>query len=952
MKLTATFIFCCIAAIVYSCAPSTFKPVQKINRDNLSRDIPFDRPLTVDDRVILGTLDNGVRYYIRENHKPQNRAQLHLVVNAGSILEDDDQQGLAHLVEHMAFNGTAHFEKQELVDYLESIGMRFGPELNAYTSFDETVYMLQVPTDSTGLVETAFQILEDWAHGMSLDADEIDKERKVVHEEWRLGRGAEARMQDIQFPVLFEGSLYAERLPIGKMAVVDTASYDTVRRYYRDWYRPDQIAVIAVGDFETTWIEDLVKKYFDRIPVPETIRKRPVVPVPEHEETLVATASDPEATGSSVAIYYKQPKRKTVTAGDYRQRIIERLYNGLLNRRFEELTRQPDAPFLVGYSYLARYIRSCEIYILRAAVKDNGIQRGLEALLTEAERVEEFGFTPTELEREKKQLLRTMERSFEERDKTDSRRFAFQYTRHFLDERPIPGIEMEFELYRALLPEIELDEVNTLAKEWLVDRNRVIMVNAPEKEGILLPDENALLSIFDVVDQKEIGPYMDDFSDKPLLAYVPDPAEILRENSMEELGIRILQLSNGARVILKPTDFKNDEILFIAYSPGGHSLIDEDDHMSGESAADIIDESGAGDFDLIELQKHLAGKTLYVRPFIEELQEGMRGSCSPRDMESMFQLIYLYFTSPRCDSTAFLAYREKLRGFIENRSASPVNAFRDTVKVTMAQYHHRARPLTLGRLAEIDLDEACRFYRERFADGGDFTFLFVGAFEYDEIEPLILQYIGGLPAIHRDETWRDIGVTPPAGIVEKQVRKGMEPKSLTQIVFTGPFQWNRRNRYEMQSMAEVFRIKLREILREDLGGTYGIWIRATPLKYPRERYRFTLYFGSDPARADELVETIFEQIDSLSTAGTTDKYLQKVKETQRREYEKNLKENKYWLETLKFYDFHGEDLRNILTFEEFVESLSLDALKGAARNYLDRSNYVRVTLYPEQYGDE
>jgi zinc protease len=849
----------------------------------------------------------------------------------------------------MAFNGTEHFAKQELVDYLESIGMRFGPDLNAYTSFDETVYLLKVPTDSARLVETAFQILEDWARGLSFDPEEIEKERGVVVEEWRLGRGAEARIRDKQFPVLFKDSRYAERLPIGQKAVIDTAHFETITRFYHDWYRPDLMAVIAVGDFDPGRIEGLIRTHFGRLPGVANPRERVAYPVPDHEESLVAVVADPEATNSRVGIYFKRDVEDESTYGAYRRMVIRSLYLGMLNQRLEELTRQPDPPFLFAYAGQGRFVRTKDLTLLLALVPDNGLTRGLTALRREAERVARYGFTAAELERQKKQLLRRMEQAFAERDKTESRRYAGEYVRHFLTGEPIPGIALEYDLHRRYLPEIRLDEVNQAAREAFADRNRVILASLPEKDDLSVPDDQELLAAFAAVDTLDIEPYREAVSEQPLVPTPPRPAPVVAEETIDTLGVTGWRLANGIRVWLKPTDFKNDEVLFTAYSPGGHSLAADSIFIAAVTAAAVIGEGGVGEFDRIELQKKLAGKVVRVTPFIGELQEGLSGSASPRDLETLFQLIYLYCTEPRKDSTAFVAYRQRMEGLLANRSASPEAAFQDTVRVTLTQHHYRARPWTPELLEEMDLERSYAFYRDRFADIGDFTFLFVGNFDLEQMKPLVQTYLGGLPTRNRVESWRDVDIDPPRGIVVKTVRKGQEPKSRTQIVFTGPFEWSPQNRYELESMVQAFRIKLREVLREDLGGTYGVGVWAAPVHYPEARYRVTISFGCAPERVEELTRVVFQQIDSLKTVGLSEKYLTKVKETQRREWETNLKENRYWLRSLGFKTFHGEDPADILNYNRRIEQLSLAAIQRAAQRYFNTDNYVRVMLYPEEF---
>ncbi len=938
-----------LVAFLLGCATTRKQPAQPPAAEEQTA----SQVLPVDPQVLVGELDNGLRYFIRKNQKPENRAALRLAVNVGSVLEEEDQQGLAHFAEHMAFNGTEHFAKQELVDYLESIGMDFGPDLNAITSFDETVYMLTVPTDNVAIVETAFQILEDWAHRVSYEPEEIDKERGVVIEEWRLGQGAQQRMFDQQVPILLKDSRYAERLPIGQKAVLDTFHHETLKNFYRTWYRPDLMGFVAVGDFDPAWIDSLVQVYFTRIPGVADPQERKVYPVPDHEETLFAIATDPEATYNSVNIYYKQDVRQQGTVAAYRQSLIEDLYHLMFNKRLNELTRLPEPPFLYGYSGRGRLLRSREFFILGSSVQNNGFDAGLEALLTESARVRQFGFTRSELEREKKDVLRGMEQAYRERDKSQSGGFASEYVRHFLTGEPIPGIEKEYALYQELVPAIELGEVNALASEWTSTRNRVITVNAPEKEGLEVPDEEDLLAVFARVDQKEITPYEDAVSDEPLVAQVPEPAAIVERGEILEIGVIRWVLANGVRVFLKPTDFKNDEILFTSYSPGGHSLVPDQDYVAAMTASSVVGEGGVAGFNQIKLQKKMAGKVVGVSPWIGGLEEGISGSASPEDMGTMFELIYAYFTSPRQDSTAFQAYQTRVKGFIQNRSAAPGAAFVDTIQVTMAQYHFRARPWSTALLDEMDLETSMAVYQERFADAGDFTFFFVGNFTLEGIEPLVRTYLGGLPSSGRQENWKDVGIEAPQGVVEKRVYRGIEPRSQSQLIFTGPFEYDGwRNNFEFDAMTTVLQIKLREVLREDLAGTYGVRVGGSVSQFPDQEYHINLGFGCDPERVEELTRVIFTQIDSLRNFGTTDLYINKVKEMRKRKREVDLKENGFWINVLKWTDSQGIDPRLLLEYPELVDSLTSEAVQAAAKRYFNMDNYVRVVLYPEDMTEQ
>ncbi|RMF54850.1 MAG: insulinase family protein, partial [Calditrichaeota bacterium] len=879
----------------------------------------------------------------------EKRAELRLVVNAGSVLEADDQLGLAHFCEHMAFNGTLHFQKHKLVDYLESIGMRFGPDLNAYTSFDETVYMLQIPTDQATIVDTAFQILVDWAAFVSFNDEEIEKERGVVIEEWRLGRGAAARMRDKQFPILFKNSRYATRLPIGSKAVLDTFHHETLRQFYQKWYRPDLMAVVAVGDFKKEEIERLIHEKFSQIPPPKTTIKRPLYPVPDHPGTLYAIATDKEATRSSVSIYFKRDVRDQSTEGAYRQMLVEALYNSMFNNRFEELLHQPDPPFLYAYSGQGRFVRTKEFYILGAAVKEGEIIRGLEAVLREAKRVKQFGFTSAELERQKQEFLRSMESAYQERDKTDSRQFAAEYIRNFLEQEPIPGIELEYQLYQKHIPTITLEEVNRLAEEFITDGNRVVLVSAPEKEGVNVPDEKQLAGVFDRVAKMVVEPYEEEVSDAPLLPRLPEPGTIISEEKISELGVVKWKLSNGITVLLKPTDFKNDELLFRAFSPGGNSLVADSDYIAALTADEIVTQGGIGDFDLVTLEKKLAGKEVTVSPWINSLFEGFRGSASPKDLETMFQLIYLYATAPRMDSTAFLSYKTRLKGMLENRFANPEVAFLDTLNVTLTQHHFRTRPWSLDMVEQLDLKKSFEIYRDRFADLGDFTFVFVGNIDLPTFRKFVARYLGSLPTQNRSETWKDVGIRYPTGVIKKEVFKGVEPKSQVRIVFTGPFEWNQKNRFLIRSLASVLNIKLREKLREDEGGTYGVGVWASPERYPVPDYSIHISFGCAPERVQELLQIVFQEIHRLKEMPVDDIYLQKVKETQRRKYEVDLKKNSYWAGALWYTSLLNEPPTQILNIPKLIEGLNKEDIQAAAQTYFNENNYVQVVLYPENF---
>lgn len=909
---------------------------------DLSAPIPFDPAIRT------GVLDNGIHYFIRKNKKPENRMELRLAVNAGSVLEDDDQQGLAHFCEHMAFNGSEHFKKNDLVNYLESIGVKFGPDLNAYTSFDETVYMLQLPTDTASIVDKGFTVLSDWAHGLSFEDEEIDKERGVVIEEWRLGRGAEARMDDKQFPILFQGSKYAERLPIGKKPILETFKYDAARRFYKEWYRPELMAVIASGDFDVDKIEAEIKAHFAPIPKSTGGRERVAVPVPDVAETRYAIATDPEASRSAVSVMFKLPVQPIATLTDYRARLIQNLYNRMFNGRLDELTQKADPPFLYANGARFRYVRNAEFYAVEAGVNNGGIERGLEALLTEVARVKQFGFTVGELEREKKAMLRSIDQRYDERDKTDSRVFVGQLVGHFLNHEPVPGMENERKFYHELVPGITLKEINRLATVLITENNRIISTNSPEKEGVPVPTKEGLAAVFAKVQTVKLMEYDDRTVSTPLVEHLPAPQPVKAETTIPELGITEWMLANDVRVILKPTDFKNDEIMMSAFRPGGTSVSSDDDYISASEAARIVDESGIGNFDPITLRKALAGKIASVSPYFTETHDRMQGSASPKDLQTMLEMTYLYFTAPRKDSAVFQSFITKERGSLQNRSSEPSSAFDDTLEVTLNSYHPRRQPFTEATLSQIHLDRAMEFYKQRFADASGFTFVFVGNFEPAKIKPMIEQYLGALPAMNRPNMWKDVGVHFPTGVIEKAVHKGLEQKSQVRIVFSGPFTYTPEDRWRIQSLCSVLSIHLREELREEKGGVYGVWAYARPSHQPRDEYSITIGFPCAPNRVNELTKLALAIVDSVKQNGVSETYIQKVRETQLRERESALKQNQFWISAIPQFYQNGEDMRVILKYNDMVKTMSSDMIRDAARKYLNTTNYVQVAQFPEK----
>ncbi len=905
-------------------------------------------PLALDARVRKGTLPSGLTYYVLPHKKPEHRAQLWLAVNAGSVLEDDDQRGLAHFVEHMGFNGTTRFPKQALVDFLEKSGVQFGADLNAYTNFDETVYTLQVPTDPPDFVSRGLSILRDWSDSMTFDPVEVEKERGVVLEEWRLGRGANMRLFDKEAPVVFFGSKYAERITIGKPEIIKGAPRDALVRFYRDWYRPDLMAVIAVGDFAADAMEAQIKQEFGSLKPSPSPRTRPAVAVPPHAQELVSIETDPEATSTRISVVSELPHRPEATRSDYRRMLSERLYNGMLNARLDEIRRKPNAPFLGGrLGDRQRFVRTVDAFSQSAGVTEGGVQRGLDALLEERLRVERGGFTASELARAKSDTLRTFEEGVKEYDTMSSRGLASEIVRNFLTQEAMPGPDAELALVKELLPTYTLEELNGIGKA-LAHGSRVVTVAGPST--MTKPTEAQILATTKDVEARDLKPYDDGAPTAPLLAETPKPGKVVSTRAVPELGVTEWTLANGVRVILKPTDFKNDEIEMTSFAPGGTSLAADADFESAQFASTVVGQGGIGAFDAVALRKALAGKIASARAYLGEIEDGVTGAASPSDLESMLQMVYLELTAPRRDEGAFQAWRAQALENAKDRTLSPEAVFHDELMVFSTQSHRRRRPLTPEIVQKVDLDKAMAFYRARFADASGLTFVFVGNIDLDKTKPLVETYLGSLPAAHRKETWKDVNVQMPSGIAKKSVQKGSEPKASVSLTFHGREKWSREAENGVRMLGEVLRIRLREILREDMGGVYGVSAGGGITRRPKQEYAFTISFGCAPENVDKLEKAAWDEIAAIKANGIGDDYIAKVKELRRRSHEVSLKENRWWLSELqRAYDY-GDDPKLILDFDSMVEKVSSDRVREAAKKYLLTSQYVLGELKPAAGG--
>jgi len=810
--------------------------------------------------------------------------------------------------------------------------------------------MLRVPTDSEVYVTKGMQILEDWAHNLSFDTVEINKERGVVIEEWRLGQGANERMRNQYWPILFKDSRYEVRLPIGKKDILLHTPYEKLISFYKDWYRPDNMAVIVVGDIDMDKMEAMIKQHFSTIPNPSNERKVQEWQVPDHKELRIAKATDKEAPYTLVQIMYKHKKEVFKTIGDYRNQMLFNLYNGMMGSRLQELAKQSDPPFTFASTSYGGLVRTKDVYASFAVVKDQGMERGLETLVTENERVRRFGFTQTELDRQKKSLMRRMESSFAEKDKTESASLTREYISYFLENEPAPGIAYELELYKKYLSGITLNEVNALCKNWInaSGENCTVVVEAPEKKEVVLPTDEKIKSIFTAAAKMDIKPYVDKVLDKPLISKKPVAGKIISEKHNDDFDYTELNLSNGAKVIYKKTDFKNDQILLSATSFGGSSLCPEKDDANASYAASIVQNSGIGEFNQTQLEKYLQGKIVRLFNYIGETQQGLSGAASPQDLETLMQLLYLRFTAPRKDVDGFNSFISQQKSFLENGNSNPESAYNDTIEVTMSNYHPRRKPETMETLKEINHDRALEIYKQRFADASGFTFVFTGNFKVEDLRKYVEEYIASLPSTNSKETWKDVGVTHPKGKVAKTVKRGVEPKSSVQIKFHGDATYSSKENMDMQSLVKLMQILLRESLREENSGTYGVQCYGGISRIPKQEYSLDIAFGCAPENVKKLTDTAMIEIEKVKTEGCNEKNLTKIKETFRRDRETNLKENNYWAQRMLSASLFNESMMKQDEFDSYLKNLNSDDLKRLAIKYFNLNNYGYFILVPEK----
>ena len=913
-------------------------------------------PINNDPNVKIGKLANGLTYYIRENSKPENRAEFWLLVHAGSMQENEDQLGLAHFVEHMGFNGIKGWPGNKLTDELQKIGVSFGGGINAYTSFDETVYTLTMPTDNAKNIEMAMNILKSWANDFLLDNKEIEEERGIIIEEYRLGLGAQDRMRKKWFPVLFNGSRYADRYPIGTLDVLENFKPKTLKDFYYDWYRPDLQAIVIIGDVNAAEIERMIISKFGKIKPKKNPREKIMYPIEPATAPVAVVATDKEAGANVVFTARLFPHFVMKTVEDYRTKMAHELFNLMYSGRLEEMMQNPNTPFIGAHVGYGDFIGNTDAYFAQAVAKENQIDASLKVLMQEDYRVLQHGFLESELKRAKDELLYKYEIAANEIDKTESKVFAQDYLSHYLRKDPIPGAKRVYNYAKKYLEEITLDEVNALAKQWITKDNIAVVVMAPEKEGVIVPTEADILTIVKDASLENVEPYIDTYKEQEMVDVESlQRGQIISENLISEVGVTEITLNNGITVWLKKTDFKNDEILFRAVSKGGMSLYDEADLASGLLAAGFVDRAGIGEIDFISLTKKMKGKQVGVSPDISIFTEEITGNSTPKDLEFFFQYLHAFFASPRYDPTVYELVTKEVTESLKMIDAMPMyRALKNIIKVITQNDFYSSHQLisfiyTNDFINSADYDRAFEIYKERFANPADFTFTFVGNFDEEAMREFLELYLGSLPtSSERDAINPDVTKGFPATQISQDIFMGTEEQGFVGIAFQKEFIWTEENKTILRALKDALDIELVAEIREKMSGVYSPMLLLSWEPTPRPEYTMLVFFGCNPNNTDNLSDAVFKILKDMQQNGPSEETMTKVKQQLIKQRETSLETNNFWRQLLSNMWIQNDDVTTIPKFEERMNQLTSEDIAHFLQQYLDLEHYVRVNVYPEK----
>ena len=910
-------------------------------------------PLPVDKNVRIGQLDNGLTYYIRHNKLPENRAEFYIAQKVGSILEEPQQRGLAHFLEHMAFNGTKNFPGDDkglgVIPWCETVGIKFGTNLNAYTSIDETVYNISnAPIDRTGVLDSCLLILHDWSNYILLKDDEIDKERGVIREEWRSRNSGMLRVYTDLLPTIYQGDKYADCMPIGSIDVINNFPYKDIRDYYHKWYRPDLQGIVIVGDIDVDTVEAKLKAVFADVQKPVNPAERTYYPVTDNKEPIVAIGTDKEVDDPSIEIYFKQdatPDSEKNNVGYLASQYMTSMISSMLNARLSELVQSANPPFTRASSYYSDFFvaKTKEAFALSASSKADGIETALKTLLQETERARRFGFTESEYARARANYLQSLESAYNEREKTKHGSYVREYVQNFLNGEPIPGIEAEYAMMNQLAPNIPLQAMNMIMQQLVPDSNQVVIIAGPAKESLKYPTKEEVINLLKGMKDLDLQAYVDKVSDEPLMKEAPKGGKIISEKEGDIYGSTKLVLSNGVTVYVKKTDFKADEIRMKGTSLGGKSIFPDKDALNFAVMDNVIAVGGLGNFSQVDLTKVLAGKKVSVNAGLGATTENVFGTCSPKDFETMMQLTYLTFTAPRKDAEAFESFKNRMKAQLESAQANPLSSINDSLQKAMYNNHPRVVMMKPEMVDQIDYDRILEMYNDRFKDASDFTFYFVGNIDLETAKPLIAEYLGALPAINRKETFKDTKMSIRKGVYKNEYAKEQQTPTATIVfLYSGKAPYTLKNDILLSFATQVLDMVYTEEVREKEGGTYGVNCFGDLQKYPKEQLLLQIVFQTDPAKKDKLAGIVVDELKKLAAEGPSDVHLQKVKEYMLKKYADNQKENGYWMNNLNDYFYYGMDMTEGYT--DIVNSITAKDIQKFVSDLLKQGNEIEVTM--------
>ncbi len=906
----------------------------------------------VDPKVRYGKLPNGLTYYIRANKQPKNRAEFYIAQNVGAILENDNQNGLAHFLEHMAFNGTKNYPGKGIINYLESIGVKFGANINAYTSLDETVYNLSdVPTYRETIVDSALLVLHDWSGFISLEGAEIDAERGVIREEWRTGAGSERRMWKEANKQKYPGSQYAKRDVIGDTAVINNFAYKTIRDFYQKWYRPDLQAILIVGDVDVDKVEAKIKTMFADIPSKANAGERPVYEIQNNIEPIISYVKDAEARMTRIELEYKHdvlPAEVKLSVNGYMVGVVNQLISAMMANRFEEITQQANAPFVAGFAGYGDIVKSKDAFQMIAVPNEGRELEGLKALLLEAEKVKRFGFTNSELERAKTDLLKQIETAYNDRENQKNNSLVREYVRHFLSNEVIPGIEWEYQTLQMVLPKLNVVNVNQMAKQYVTDENLIVSFMSPDKAAVKIPSKDEVLAAIAESKTIKLEAKTEENLNKPLIEKAPAAGKIKKIVKNEAYGTTEWTLSNGVKVILKPTKYKKDEILMSAFSEGGTSKVkDNADIYTATLASGIVANNGLATYSSIELGKMLTGKIANVNPNIATYEEGFTGNSSVKDFESMLQLVYLYFTAPRKDDNAYSAMMNMYKASLVNAATDPRRSFSDSVSVMLTNHHPRTVLMNLAALDKINQDKALEIFKQRFAVPADFTFVFVGNVDPEnaDFQKAVATYLGGLKSKKGGEKFTDLKIRKPKGKVNNTFAREMKVnKASNFILYSGSMPYSVQNRVIMSAIGSVLNMRYLESIREKEGGSYGVSVRGNLSNTPVNEASLMMQFDTDPEKQVKLLSIIHSEVDQIVKNGPRADDLQKTKENMLKKYTEDIENNNWWQASVVRY--YQDKIDMLKDYKASVEALTPELIQKSLKSLVDQGNVLEVVMKP------